>query len=145
MLRAASMLQSAGIGPENFGLADTLAPLPPTSQGDPAQAGTRTGTQGVTTSVPPLGNSTESPFGMVDPNMLQQMFGGFGGLPTALGGPGNPPNANNTHPPEERYEEQLGQLREMGFLNTSQNVRALIATGGNVQMAIEYLLGSGGL
>jgi len=85
-----------------------------------------------------------NPFGMVDPNMLQQLLGGYGGLPTALGGAGNA-NPANTRPPEERFEQQLTQLREMGFVNTTQNVRALVATGGNVQMAIEYILGGGGL
>jgi ubiquilin len=28
----------------------------------------------------------------------------------------------------------------MGFTNASQNVRALLATGGNVEAAIEYIL-----
>ncbi len=33
----------------------------------------------------------------------------------------------------------------MGFVNAQQNVRALLATGGNVHSAIEYILGGGGL
>lgn len=33
----------------------------------------------------------------------------------------------------------------MGFTNASQNVRALLATAGNVHAAIEYILGGGGL
>ena len=37
------------------------------------------------------------------------------------------------------------QLQDMGFTNASQNVRALLATGGNVHSAIEYILGGGGL
>ena len=39
----------------------------------------------------------------------------------------------------------LQQLQDMGFTNASQNVRALLATGGNVNAAIEYILGGGGL
>jgi ubiquilin len=39
----------------------------------------------------------------------------------------------------------LQQLNEMGFYNASQNIRALMATGGNVHGAIEYILGGGGL
>jgi ubiquilin len=37
------------------------------------------------------------------------------------------------------------QLQDMGFTNASQNVRALLATGGNVHSAIEYILSGGGL
>jgi ubiquilin len=37
------------------------------------------------------------------------------------------------------------QLNDMGFTNASQNVRALLATAGNVHSAIEYILGGGGL
>lgn len=37
------------------------------------------------------------------------------------------------------------QLQDMGFTNASQNVRAILATGGNVHSAIEYILGGGGL
>jgi ubiquilin len=136
MLRTASAMQSAGLGPEALGLNNPFAP-------PGAQTGTPGTGQGTSASTPPAGNTAANPFGMVDPNMLQQLFGGYGGLPTALGGAGNPPV--NTRPPEERFEEQLQQLREMGFVNASQNVRALMATGGNVQMAIEYILGGGGL
>ena len=33
----------------------------------------------------------------------------------------------------------------MGFINASQNVRALLACGGNVQGAVEYILSGSGL
>jgi len=143
MMRTASMMQSAGFG------ADAMGPMgllfgglpPPPGQGQNAN---QAGGQGSNPAPPTHGGN---PFGMVDPDMLQQMMGGYGGLPAALGGAGNPSAANptNSRPPEERYEQQLTQLREMGFVNTTQNVRALVATGGNVQMAIEYILGGGGL
>lgn len=45
-----------------------------------------------------------------------------------------------SEPPEVRFRDQLAQLEEMGFSEKSANVRALLATGGNVQAAIEYLL-----
>lgn len=69
------------------------------------------------------------------------LTGGFGG------GFGTEPQstAAETRPPEERFQVQLQQLQEMGFTNASQNVRALLATGGNVQSAVEYILGGGGL
>ena len=92
--------------------------------------------------------------------------GGFGG---GLGAPGGgfgafsaPSAPADTRPPEERFQVQLQvrgvaipqhlltllslqQLQDMGFSNAAQNVRALLATGGNVHAAIEYILGGGGL
>lgn len=53
--------------------------------------------------------------------------------------------AASAEPPEVRYQVQLEQLQNMGFTNASQNVRALLATGGNVHAAIDYILNGGGL
>ncbi|KAK3828343.1 MAG: hypothetical protein J3Q66DRAFT_11970 [Benniella sp.] len=41
---------------------------------------------------------------------------------------------------EQRYESQLASLRDMGFRDDSRNMRALLASGGDVSSAIEYLL-----
>lgn len=68
-------------------------------------------------------------------------FGAFGG--GAFGG--SAPPAADTRSTEERFQVQLQQLNDMGFTNASQNVRALLATAGNVHSAIEYILGGGGL
>ncbi|KAG1783447.1 hypothetical protein EV702DRAFT_1041115 [Suillus placidus] len=99
-------------------------PVPPASAGTGTGAGT-------------------NPFGMFDPAALAQMQaafgGGGGGGPGGFGGFGAPPAAPaDSRPPEERFQVQLQQLKDMGFINTSQNVRALLATGGNVHSAIEY-------
>ncbi|KAI0714533.1 hypothetical protein C8Q76DRAFT_568311, partial [Earliella scabrosa] len=108
------------------------------------------------------------PGGMFDPAMMQQMLAALGGAggagagagagagigganPFGLGGFGGlgafgaPPAPADSRPPEERFQVQLQQLQDMGFTNASQNVRALLATGGNVHSAIEYILGGGGL
>jgi len=107
----------------------------------PGAAGATTGT--------PVANSTPG-FGF-DPALMQQMLGmgalggpGAGGLGSygSLGG-SLPPS--DIRPPEERFQVQLQQLQDMGFTNASQNVRALLATGGNVNSAIEYIFGGGGL
>ena len=45
-------------------------------------------------------------------------------------------------PPEELYATQLLQLEEMGFFDRAENIRALRATNGNVNAAVERLLGS---
>ncbi|OCT97921.1 ubiquilin-1 [Xenopus laevis] len=50
----------------------------------------------------------------------------------------NPQNQN----PEVRFQPQLEQLSAMGFLNREANLQALIATGGDINAAIERLLGS---
>lgn len=44
--------------------------------------------------------------------------------------------------PEVRFQQQLEQLNSMGFINREANLQALIATGGDVNAAIERLLGS---
>lgn len=69
--------------------------------------------------------------------MLMNMFGGLGAGSLAV------PNRSNV-PPEELYATQLSQLQEMGFFDTQENIRALIATAGNVHAAVERLLGSTG-
>ncbi|GAN05923.1 plant ubiquilin [Mucor ambiguus] len=82
-------------------------------------------------------------------NLLQQMMmgfpaGGFGGYngPSDFQSPQQQQQQQQqpSEPPEVRFRDQLAQLEEMGFSEKSSNVRALLATGGNVQAAIEYLL-----
>ncbi|EKM61537.1 uncharacterized protein PHACADRAFT_190707 [Phanerochaete carnosa HHB-10118-sp] len=83
---------------------------------------------------------------MFDPAAMQQMLGMLGGGGMGAFGGGVPPASPvDTRPPEERFQVQLQQLQDMGFTNAQQNVRALLATGGNVHSAIEYILGGGGL
>ncbi|KAF2662490.1 hypothetical protein K491DRAFT_686364 [Lophiostoma macrostomum CBS 122681] len=77
---------------------------------------------------PPAANPFASLFGP----------GGFGGA----GGFGTPP-PQDSRPPEEVYEQQLRQLNDMGFFEFDRNVSALRRSGGNVQGAIDYLLGGG--
>ncbi|GAA6059446.1 hypothetical protein JCM10212_005385 [Sporobolomyces blumeae] len=62
------------------------------------------------------------------------MFGGFGGGAGAGGGSSGPQVS-----PEERYSTQLEQMASMGFTDASRNVRALLAAGGNVEVAIGWL------
>ncbi|KAE8633176.1 hypothetical protein XENTR_v10001807 [Xenopus tropicalis] len=61
---------------------------------------------------------------------IQQMLQALSGA--------NPQNPN----PEVRFQPQLEQLSAMGFLNREANLQALIATGGDINAAIERLLGS---
>ena len=64
---------------------------------------------------------------------FSQMMSMMGGLPPAAPTP--------TGDPEELYASQITQLNEMGFTNREQNVRALTQTMGNVNAAVERILG----
>lgn len=77
-------------------------------------------------------------------------FGGFGAPPAggglnfdALFGAGGSPAAAMApvQDPATRFAAQLQQLRDMGFYDDSANLRALQATSGNVNAAVERLLG----
>ena len=79
---------------------------------------------------------------MPDMGALLGMLGGGaggGGGRAGLGGLGlGAPLAN----PEEAYASQLQQLQDMGFYDRDANLRALVAAGGNVNVAVERLLAS---
>ncbi|KAI0706094.1 hypothetical protein BC835DRAFT_1312233 [Cytidiella melzeri] len=140
---AAGDSQTASAGTGNTASAPPVAPFfnpffpPPATPG-----GTPGGTNANATPNP-------NPFGMFDPAAMQQMMGAFGGGGFGGGGFGGgfgaPPAPADSRPPEERFQVQLQQLQDMGFSNASQNVRALLATGGNVNSAIEYILNGGGI
>lgn len=85
-----------------------------------------------------LPGAQANPFGVTPEQMQQfmQMMGGGG-----MGGFGAPPAPADNRPPEERYADQLRQLNEMGFFDFDQNVAALRRSGGNVQGAVNFLLG----
>ncbi|KAK1151506.1 ubiquilin-4 [Acipenser oxyrinchus oxyrinchus] len=63
--------------------------------------------------------------------LMQQMLQMFAGGSSAA-----------TQTPEVRFQQQLEQLSAMGFINREANLQALIATGGDINAAIERLLGS---
>ncbi|KAI0043800.1 hypothetical protein FA95DRAFT_1562944 [Auriscalpium vulgare] len=135
-----------------------VAPTPGAAAGAPG-AGAVPGAGTGAGAVPNLFGGAPPPgmFGGADPSALLQLLGGAGAAggqnaggfnpffgSSAFGG-GAPAAPADTRSPEERFQVQLQQLQDMGFSNASQNVRALLATGGNVHSAIEYILGGGGL
>ena len=64
-------------------------------------------------------------------------LGGPGGMGATLGSLGvRTPPAD----PEAAFASQLQQLQDMGFFDRDANIRALVATGGNVHAAVERLL-----
>ncbi|CAM0956329.1 unnamed protein product [Alopecurus aequalis] len=84
-----------------------------------------------------LGGNGTGTQGNVGLDTLMGMLSGLG-----AGGGLGVPNTSNV-PPEELYATQLGQLQEMGFFDTAENIRALMATSGNVHAAVERLLQNG--
>ena len=73
---------------------------------------------------------------------------GVGANPTSTAAPTpnlfnfglNPAAAGTVGNPEEVYASQLTQLSDMGFSNRDQNIRALQATFGDVNAAVERIL-----
>ncbi|XP_053323055.1 ubiquilin-1 isoform X2 [Spea bombifrons] len=92
-----------------------------------------------TPTAPPNPVPTEAPSplsGISEPGhqqFIQQML-------QALSGAN--PQSQQVQNPEIRFQQQLDQLSAMGFLNREANIQALIATGGDINAAIERLLGS---
>jgi len=144
-------LGASGVGAAGSNATGTTAGSGPTNLFSQAAAGGGTGGGAIAGTGggggTEAGSPPPNPFGMVDPNLMAQLvsgYGGFGGFPGP--GAGSTPSApSDTRPVEERFQVQLQQLNDMGFSNAQQNIRALLATGGNVHAAIEYILGGGGL
>ncbi|KAG8560100.1 hypothetical protein GDO81_014790 [Engystomops pustulosus] len=94
--------------------------MPPTSSGSTAPDNPST-----PSSASPAGG-TSTPQQQMMQQMIQLLAGGS---PTG-------------QTPEVRFQSQLDQLSAMGFINREANLQALIATGGDINAAIERLLGS---
>merc|ERR1719209_2198480 len=110
-----------------------LPSLPPNLVPNPAAAGstsTSTAPTGATTgstgSAPAAGQPNPDQFAQFMTQMMGQMRAG-----------------NPEQPPEERFASQLDQLASMGFVDRQANIQALIATMGDVNAAVERLLGGG--
>ncbi|XP_034282917.1 ubiquilin-4 isoform X3 [Pantherophis guttatus] len=91
---------------------------------------------GTTVLEPPLSSSlapaSTSPAG--DSNPSQQLMQHMVQLLASA-------NSQQAQSPEVRFQQQLEQLSAMGFINREANLQALIATGGDINAAIERLLG----
>lgn len=104
----------------------------------------------------PASSAPAAPGGGMDmAAMMRMMGGGMGGMGGLMGGGGGfgaggeqwgglgtaamqPPVVAD---PEVAYAAQIQQLADMGFTNRRDAIAALQATGGNVQIAVERLLG----
>lgn len=157
MQNAMQQLQSSGFfnafgGPmvSPFGATGTTDTGAPTST--PATPATTSPPTPTTASTPTSTGTaaTPNPFDWSQMfNTMVRMNPAFGSVPPTsgvgtAGTVGSPDSgttgASSQEPPEIRYQVQLQQLEEMGFTDKQKNINALIATSGNVQLAIERLL-----
>ncbi|KAF6076281.1 ubiquilin 4 [Phyllostomus discolor] len=107
----------------SFGMPRTPAPSAGSNSGPAPEAPTSSPTPPATSS--PTGASS------AQQQLMQQMI-------QLLAGSGS----SQVQTPEVRFQQQLEQLNAMGFINREANLQALIATGGDINAAIERLLGS---
>ncbi|XP_055258556.1 ubiquilin-4 [Moschus berezovskii] len=107
----------------SFGMARTPASSAGSNTGSAPEAPTSSPALPVTSS--PAGASS------AQQQLMQQMI-------QLLAGSGS----SQVQTPEVRFQQQLEQLNSMGFINREANLQALIATGGDINAAIERLLGS---
>lgn len=116
---------------QSMGLPSLPPHLVPPTTSSPASPASGTDATTTTTSTTTTTNSNS-----VAPNADQ--FSQF--MTTMMGQmrQGNPDQA-----PEERFASQLEQLASMGFVDRQANIQALIATMGDVNAAVERLLGGG--
>lgn len=97
-------------------------------------AGNSGGSSGTNAPSTAPGEDTNPQGGTTEPGhqqFIQQMLQALVGV-----------NPQQLQSPEVRFQQQLEQLSAMGFLNREANLQALIATGGDINAAIERLLGS---
>ncbi|XP_064449790.1 ubiquilin-4 isoform X2 [Mirounga angustirostris] len=107
----------------SFGMSRTPAP--------PAGSNTGAAPEAPTSSPAPPATSPPAGASGAQQQLMQQMV-------QLLAGGGS----SQVQTPEVRFQQQLDQLHSMGFINREANLQALIATGGDVNAAIERLLGS---
>ena len=82
-----------------------------------------------------------APGALANANPMQQMMQMMQGMQGAGGMPGFP-NPADGRSPEERYAVQVQQLEGMGFPDKHSNLQALSQTNGDVNEAINALLGA---
>ena len=70
----------------------------------------------------------------------QPFFNPFLMNPYLYGGFNPAPLVQPAADPRVLYQAQMQQMRDMGFINDDANLNALQMCGGNVQLAVEYLL-----
>nr|XP_022332282.1 ubiquilin-1-like [Crassostrea virginica] len=126
-------LSLGGVTPTTSAVATTTAAPAST---DTTNASTNTTTTTTTTATSSASGttttpSTTAPSPQQNPEQLSNLMAHM--MQLMAGG-------NQNQPPEQRYASQLDQLATMGFVDREANIRALQATLGDVNAAIDRLL-----
>lgn len=95
---------------------------------------TNTQNSSTPTQTAPSSTSNSNSQAPTNPLLNQQSSNYFSQMLNMMG------NQSISQPPEQRYAAQLEQLSNMGFINREANLRALAATMGDVNAAIDRLL-----
>lgn len=133
-----------GQGGQGFGGLGAFGGMPLLGMGGfqpPAAGGTappQTPTAPPVSSAAPPATPTQTAPGADFNSMLSNVFANINTPPTAGGIPAA--NAGAAVSPAIRYASQISQLCDMGFFDADANLRALVATNGNVNAAVERLL-----
>jgi len=93
-------------------------------------------------SVASLMTTTEAVVAEIPEEKKEGAAGGMGGMGGMGGAAAN--NPADTRPAEERYASQLDQLVNMGFGDRPSNLQALQMANGDINQAINFLLGGDG-
>ncbi|CCE88492.1 Piso0_002000 [Millerozyma farinosa CBS 7064] len=133
--------RNSGLGGVGAQGSDFPAPgANPTASGPSSEDNNQTDSQNT---APNASNPPQNPFASLFPGGVPPIdpFALLGGAGAGgAGGAGSMAAPADNRPPEERYEQQLRQLNDMGFFDFDRNVAALRRSGGSVQGAVEYLL-----
>jgi len=111
------------------------SPTPATSTPStttPTTIPTTSTTTSTTPSAIPNANTTPTPTPVPNPLASNPFFALMGAVPFRP--------VVNQQPPEILYQMQLQQLQDMGFFDATSNLNALIASNGNINLAVERLL-----
>jgi len=95
-----------------------------------------------TTSTPSTTTTTTSSTAAAGGDPLNQLFGQMLSGMAQNARPGAGGGGAPEDPPEQRFQIQLEQLMSMGFHDRAANIQALLSTGGDVNAAIERLIGN---
>jgi len=101
-----------------------------------AMAQIQQGYETINREAPGLARAMGMPEGMGGMAGMSGMSGMSGGA-----APSRPAPAADTRTPEVRFATQITQLEDMGFTNKQNNIAALVATNGNLNQAVDRLVG----
>ncbi|XP_059802646.1 ubiquitin-like protein 7a [Hypanus sabinus] len=128
--RPATLGYSGSVGPRPITQSELATALALASTPESSAVTPTTGTQGTSSSLSPVMNSGAPSAAPISHDIFSQA------LQQAL-------QASNISALQNQWQPQLQQLRDMGIQDTELSLRALQATGGDIQAALELIFAGG--